>query len=42
MASAGHRANILSPSFRESGVGVAIGSPQGGGGATYTHDFGAR
>jgi uncharacterized protein YkwD len=44
MNSPGHRANILSPSFREAGVGVAPGLPQGGGqpGATYTLDFGRR
>jgi uncharacterized protein YkwD len=35
--------NILTPRFRHSGVGVAIGTPRGAGaGATYTHDFGAR
>jgi uncharacterized protein YkwD len=44
MNSPGHRANILSQSFREAGVGVAPGLPQGGGqpGATYTLDFGRR
>jgi uncharacterized protein YkwD len=44
MNSPGHRANILSSSFREAGVGVAPGLPQGGGqpGATYTLDFGRR
>ena len=45
MRSPGHRANILSPAFREIGIGVANGAPvQGGGGeaATYATDFGAR
>jgi uncharacterized protein YkwD len=39
-----HRANILDPSYRDAGVGVARGYPFGGGGAaaTYTVDFGAR
>ena len=41
MHSAGHRHNILSPAFRDLGVGVALGTPRGGGGATYTTDFGA-
>lgn len=40
MNSAGHRANILNGRFRHSGIGVAVGTPVGGGGATYTHDFG--
>jgi uncharacterized protein YkwD len=44
MHSPPHRANILDPSFRDAGVGVARGFPMGGGGAaaTYTVDFGAR
>lgn len=43
MGSPGHRANMLSPSFRDVGVGVALGAPgTGGGGATYTQDFGVR
>jgi uncharacterized protein YkwD len=44
MHSPPHRANILDPSFRDAGVGVARGFPLGGGGAaaTYTVDFGAR
>ncbi len=43
MKSAGHRANILSPSFREVGIGVAIGAPGATGrGATYTTDFGSK
>jgi uncharacterized protein YkwD len=43
MASAGHRANILNASFREVGIGVAIGVPGvSGPGATYATDFGAK
>jgi uncharacterized protein YkwD len=44
MHSPPHRANILDPSFRDAGVGVARGFPSGsaGGSATYTVDFGAR
>jgi uncharacterized protein YkwD len=42
MNSAGHRANILSRSFRAIGIGIAAGTPNGGGGATYTTDFGRR
>ena len=42
MRSAPHRANILSASFREIGIGLASGTPVGGGGATYTTDFGRR
>lgn len=42
MGSPGHRANILGAGFRDVGVGVALGAPGGGGGATYTQDFGAR
>ena len=42
MNSPPHRANILSPSFREIGVGLASGTPVGRGGATYTTDFGRR
>jgi uncharacterized protein YkwD len=42
MNSPGHRANILSGKFRKSGIGVAIGTPSNGSGATYTQDFGTR
>jgi uncharacterized protein YkwD len=42
MNSPGHRANILSRSFRSIGIGIAAGTPHGGGGATYTTDFGRR
>jgi uncharacterized protein YkwD len=44
MGSPGHRANILSPSFREVGIGLAYGAPVKVGGApaaTYATDFGA-
>jgi uncharacterized protein YkwD len=40
MHSAGHRANILSRSFRMIGIGIANGAPTGGSGATYATDFG--
>ena len=42
MNSPPHRANILRPSFREIGIGLASGTPAGQGGATYTTDFGRR
>jgi uncharacterized protein YkwD len=44
MHSPPHRANILDPSYRDVGVGVARGFPMGAnaGSATYTVDFGAR
>jgi uncharacterized protein YkwD len=42
MDSPPHRENILSPSFREIGIGLALGTPVGRGGATYTTDFGQR
>ena len=42
MNSPPHRANILSTSFREIGIGLAMGTPVGGVGATYTTDFGKR
>jgi uncharacterized protein YkwD len=40
MNSPGHKANILNGAFTNSGVGVAPVTPSGGGGGTYTHDFG--
>jgi uncharacterized protein YkwD len=44
MSSPGHRANILNPRYRESGIGVAPHAPaalaQGQPGAIYTQDFG--
>jgi len=42
MGSPGHRANILSRSFRAIGIGIASGTPVGVAGATYTTDFGRR
>jgi uncharacterized protein YkwD len=42
MHSAGHRANILDRSFREIGIGIALGAPNGGAGATYVNEFGRR
>jgi uncharacterized protein YkwD len=44
MRSPGHRANILQPRFRDVGTGIVLGAPVpgGGGGTTYTNDFGAR
>lgn len=42
MESPGHRANILSPKFREAGMGVAFGDPGAGEeGVTYALDFGS-
>jgi uncharacterized protein YkwD len=40
MRSPPHRANILNPRVRDAGLGVALGTPGGGQGATYTLDFG--
>lgn len=44
MHSPPHRANILDPTYRDFGVGVARGFPLGAnaGSATYTVDFGSR
>ncbi|MGH2764054.1 MAG: CAP domain-containing protein [Thermoleophilaceae bacterium] len=45
MHSPGHRANILSPSFREVGIGLVRGAPVRVGGqaaATYATSFGAK
>jgi uncharacterized protein YkwD len=43
MDSPDHRRQILEPSFRDAGVGVALGAPvPGAAGATYTVDFGVR
>jgi uncharacterized protein YkwD len=41
MRSAGHRANILDGRFRQIGVGIASGTPDGDAGATYSTDFGS-
>jgi len=40
MHSPPHRANILSREVHDAGIGIAVGSPTGGAGATYTLDFG--
>jgi uncharacterized protein YkwD len=42
MHSPGHRRNILDRSFREIGVGIALGAPNGRSGATYVNEFGRR
>jgi uncharacterized protein YkwD len=42
MRSPAHKANLLNPAFRDLGTGIAVGSPRGGAGVTYTTDFGAR
>jgi uncharacterized protein YkwD len=42
MRSPGHRANILSSSYRSIGIGIASGTPGGDAGGTYTTDFGRR
>jgi uncharacterized protein YkwD len=42
MNSPPHRSNILSSSYRAIGIGIAAGTPVGGGGGTYTTDFGRR
>jgi uncharacterized protein YkwD len=43
MNSSGHRANILDPAFRDTGIHAAYGVPRlvgSGAGGTYTEDFG--
>jgi len=42
MHSRRHRRNILDRRFRDGGVGIAIGDPRGGPGATYATTFGGR
>jgi len=42
MRSPGHRANLLRPTYREAGVGVAEPAPSGSEGATYAIEFGTR
>ncbi|HEX3874803.1 MAG TPA: CAP domain-containing protein [Solirubrobacteraceae bacterium] len=46
MASPPHRAQILNPAFRDTGIGVVAGLPRtlgmGRSGATYAEDFGTR
>lgn len=42
LGSAPHRANMLDPRFRDTGVGVAGGTPTGVAGFTFAQEFGAR
>jgi uncharacterized protein YkwD len=44
MESPGHRANLLNGSYRDQGMGIALGTPDGSGatGATYANEFGQR
>jgi uncharacterized protein YkwD len=42
MRSPGHRRNILDGGYRDVGIGIAVGSPDGGSGATYVNEFGRR
>jgi uncharacterized protein YkwD len=42
MRSPPHRAIILTPGFREAGVGITPSPPQGGDGATYVMDVGRK
>lgn len=42
MDSPGHRANILRAAWREIGIGIAIGTPEGGEGITVASGFGTR
>lgn len=37
-----HRAILLQARFDDVGIGIALGAPEGGDGATFTGDFGAR
>jgi uncharacterized protein YkwD len=37
-----HRAILLDARYEDVGIGIAVGDPQGGPGATFTSDFGAR
>jgi uncharacterized protein YkwD len=43
LQSPGHRAILLAGRYRDLGIGIALGAPSGGGGgATFTGDFGLR
>jgi uncharacterized protein YkwD len=42
LRSPGHRAILLDGRYDDVGIGIALGAPVGGGGATFTGDFGER
>jgi uncharacterized protein YkwD len=42
LRSPGHRAILLDGRYDDLGVGIALGAPGRGGGATFTGDFGSR
>lgn len=43
MESPGHKANVLTRSYREIGIGIVLGTPKGGpDGSTFTTNFGRR
>jgi uncharacterized protein YkwD len=42
MNSPGHKANVLTGSFKDIGIGIVVGSPVGGAGVTYTTVFGNK
>lgn len=42
LTSPGHRAILLDGRYKDLGVGIALGAPGRGDGATFTGDFGAR
>jgi uncharacterized protein YkwD len=42
LASPGHRAILLDGRYKDLGVGIALGAPGRGDGATFTGDFGSR
>jgi uncharacterized protein YkwD len=42
LRSPGHRAILLDGRYHDLGIGIAVGAPGQGAGATFTGDFGAR
>jgi uncharacterized protein YkwD len=42
LRSPGHRAILLDGRYDDVGIGIALGAPAGGSGATFTGDFGQR
>ncbi len=42
LRSPGHRAILLDGRYDDAGIGIALGAPGGGSGATFTGDFGKR